>query len=79
MKTSPLLFHPKVTFTAMLVGLASFSTMVAGLSMPLHNAPVIGAHADQIVAVAAIVAPMALWVATYGRSPASAVDNNTPP
>ena len=74
---SKLLFHPKITFVAGLTAFASFCTLVAGLSKPLHA--LLGPHADQIVAGAEVVGPIMLFIATYGRSPASAVDNNRIP
>lgn len=74
-----LLFHPKITFTAGCLTIASFCTLIASIALPLHKAPVIGKYADGIVATAMCVGPFAAWVATYGRSPASAVDNNQVP
>lgn len=73
-----LLFHPKITLTAGLIALGSFCTMVASIATPMHKLPYIGKYADTITATAMCVGPFALWIATYGRSPASAVDNNTP-
>lgn len=74
-----LLFHPKITMTAGLVGLASFCTLIASVATPLHKVAIVGPYADTIVGTAMVIGPIALWVATYGRSPASAVDNNKPP
>lgn len=68
------LLHPRSTLTAGLVALASFCTLVASIATPLHQAPIVGPHADTIVGTAMVVGPVALWVATYGRSPAHAVD-----
>ena len=70
------LFHPKVTLTAGLIALASFCTLIGTIAAPLHFLPMIGPHADAIVAGAMVIGPIALWFATYGRSPSSAVDNH---
>lgn len=77
LRTPKLLFHPHITMIAALTCLASFCTLIASLAIPLHRVPFIGAQADNIVGTAMVIGPVALWVATYGRSPASAVDNNT--
>ena len=72
---SKLLFHPKVTFTAGCAAVGSFCTMIAGLTGALSKVP----HGDVILTAAELVGPVAIWAATYGRSPASAVDNNQVP
>ena len=77
-RSPKLLFHPKVTFVAGLTALASFCTLIGSIALPLHKISFLAGHADDIVSLAAVVGPIALWVATYGRSPASAVDNNKP-
>ena len=71
---SKFLFHPKITLTAGLTAIGSFCAVLAGLSGALVKVP----HGDTILTAAEIVGPLAIWVATYGRSPASSVDNNTP-
>lgn len=78
-KRNRLLFHPKITLTAGLLALASFCTLIVSIATPLHKVPVIGKYADAVVGTAMCAGPVALWVATYGRSPASAVDNNNKP
>jgi len=68
-RTPKLLFHPKVTFSALLVGLAT----LLGYSKEIQAA--FGSKGLVVVIACAVL----YAVCAYGRSPASAVDNNTPP
>lgn len=67
-RTPKLLFHPKVTFSAYLAGLAT----LLGYSREIEAA--FGQKGLLVVIASAVI----LSICTYGRSPASAVDNNKP-
>jgi len=69
LRTPKLLFHPKVTFGAFLAGLASLLTF----------APEIKSAFGTKGLVFVIASTVLYAICAYGRSPASAVDNNQVP